>query len=90
MITVLEVVSLVFVLLGWFPIARSESVGSMTGPPKHRGFFLKQSGRNKTIPISERPGEEMIVFDVGKCLLYFIYFLALLQIIISKDKKLAN
>lgn len=68
MITFLEIamLGLIVFLVERLPFTNSESIGSMTGPPKHRGFFYKQTGRNKTIPVSESPGEEMIVFDVGK------------------------
>uniref|UniRef100_A0A1B6I527 Magnesium-dependent phosphatase-1 n=1 Tax=Homalodisca liturata TaxID=320908 RepID=A0A1B6I527_9HEMI len=44
---------------------RTETFSKMTAPPKHKGvFFKKQTGLNKTIPYSENPGKEMIVFDV--------------------------
>uniref|UniRef100_A0A1B6KZL2 Magnesium-dependent phosphatase-1 n=1 Tax=Graphocephala atropunctata TaxID=36148 RepID=A0A1B6KZL2_9HEMI len=43
----------------------SETFSEMTAPPRHKGvFFKKQTGLNKTIPYSENPGKEMIVFDV--------------------------
>lgn len=61
-----QCVILIILVKWWFRSVQSEMSGAMTGPPKHRGFFHKQTGRNKTIPVCERPGEEMIVIDVGE------------------------
>ncbi|XP_054290387.1 uncharacterized protein LOC129005503 isoform X2 [Macrosteles quadrilineatus] len=46
---------------------KSETVEEMSGPKKHKGIFRKQS-TNKTIPYSEHPGKELIIFDVDDTL----------------------